>query len=183
MLPLLLALSLGALSLWLRFAVESEGPLAHGSQRHDPDAVVDHFTLTRLSETGKANFVLNARRMLHYSDDDSTQLEAPRFLKRGDGPALTVSADRGELTQEGSEAAFHGNVLLVREGSGDRDELRVRTAYLQVLADGDIVRTDRQVTITEGRSVLSGVGMEFDKRARRFSVLSQARGSIEPARR
>ena len=183
MLPLLLALSLGALTLWLRFAVESGGSTEPGPRRHDPDAVVDKFTLTRLSEAGKAHFVLNAQRMLHFADDDSTQLEAPRFYKRGDGPAVTVSADSGALTQDGKQADFHGNVLLVREGSRDRDELRVRSAYLQVLADGDIVRTDRQVTITEGRSVLSGVGMELDQRKRTFSVLSQARGSFEPARK
>jgi lipopolysaccharide export system protein LptC len=183
MLPLLLALFLGALSLWLRYAVESVGPAEAARLRHDPDSVVDNFTLTRLNEAGRANYVLDARRMLHYPDDDSTHLEAPRFLKRGEGPAVSVTADRGALTQDGSEANFYGNVLLVREGAGDRGELRVRTASLQVLAEGDRVRTQAQVTITEGRSVISGVGMELDKRTRLFTILSDARGSFEPTGR
>lgn len=183
MLPLLLALFLGALTLWLRYTVESGGPAEAAKLRHDPDSVVENFTLTRLNEAGKAHYVLSARRMLHYPDDDSTRLEAPRFLKRGEGPAVTVSADRGALTQDNKEAEFHGNVLLVREGSGERGELRVRTVSLQVLAEGDRVRTQEQVTVTEGRSVLSGIGMELDKRTRVFKILSHARGSFEPTRK
>ena len=59
----------------------------------------------------------------------------------------------------------------------------MRTDYLHVLAEKNIARTDKAVTITEGRSVLSGVGMEFDENARRFTLFSQVRGRLDQARK
>lgn len=182
MLPLLLVLFLAGMTLWLRFAVEGPGPAEPREHRGEPDAVVDNLTLTRLNATGKPNYVLNARRMTHYPDDDSTQLEGLKFAKSGDGPALRITAERGTLTHESDEAHFYGNVLLVREGEPNRDELRVRTEYLHVIPQRDIVRTDRPITISEGRSVISGVGMEFNKQTRKLTVFANVRGSIEPVR-
>ena len=183
LLPLLVVLFLAALTFWLRVSVEAPETNAPGKNRGDPDAVVENFTLTRLNAAGKANYVLNARRMLHFPGNDSTQLEAPQFSRRGDGPAIRISADRGALDHEKEEARFYGNVMVVREAGGSRRELRVSTEYLQVLARRDIIRTDRPITIREGGSVISGVGMELNRRTSTFAVFSRARGSFEPARR
>lgn len=182
MLPLLLVLFLAGLTLWLRFAIESPSPTESRKHRGDPDAVVDNFTLTRLDDAGKPNYVLNARRMAHYPADDSTQLEAPKFAKSGDGPALRISADRGTLTHDSEEAHFYGNVLVVREAAPNGEELRVRTDYLHVIPRRDTVRTDQPVTISEGRSVISGVGMELNKQTRQLVVFAHVRGSFEPPR-
>ena len=183
LLPLLIVLFLAGLTLWLRFAVEPPGAVESGKNRHDPDAVADNFTLTRLNTAGKASYVLNARRMAHFPGADSTELEAPKFSRRGEGPALRISADRGTLDHESEDAKFYGNVMLVREGVGNRDELRLRTEYLHVLARGDILRTDQAVTINEGRSVITAVGMELNKQTRKFTLLSHVRGSFEPPRK
>ncbi|MBI4291500.1 MAG: LPS export ABC transporter periplasmic protein LptC [Betaproteobacteria bacterium] len=182
MLPLLLVLFLAGMTLWLRFAIEAPGPSEPREHHGEPDAVVDNLTLTRLNATGKPHYVLNARRMTHYPEDDTTQLEGLKFAKSGDGPALRITAERGALTHESEEAHFFGNVLLVREGERNRDELRVRTEYLHVIPQRDIVRTDRPITISEGRSVISGVGMEFNRRTRKLTVFANVRGSIEPVR-
>ena len=182
LLPLLIVLFLAGMTLWLRFAIETSGPAEPGKDRGDPDAVVDNITLTRLNTAGKPNYVLNARRMAHYPGDDSTQLEAPKFARRGDGPALTITAERGTLTHDSEEAQFYGNVLLVREAAPNSDELRVRTEYLHIIPQREIVRTDQPITMTEGRSVISGVGMEFNKQTRQLVVFAHVRGSIEPPR-
>lgn len=183
LLPLLIVLFLAGLTFWLRFAVEPTGSIEPDKNRGDPDAVAENFTLTRLNPVGKPNYVLNARRMLHFPGNDSTELDSPKFSRSGEGPALRISADRGTLDHESEEAKFYGNVVMVREGIGDRDEMRMRTEYLQVLARGDILRTDKPVIINEGRSVISGVGMELNKQTRQFTVFSHVRGSFEPPRK
>lgn len=181
LLPLALLLFLAALTLWLRIAMETPGKNANGPPRHEPDAIIDNFTVTRLDERGVAQYTLTANRMLHFADDDSTELAAPQVVKRGEGPTVTITAERGTLTRDGEQAFFHGNVLVVRAAAPEREELRVRTDYLHVLAAKNIARTDRAVTITEGRSTLSGVGMEFDENARRFALFSQVRGRFDQA--
>lgn len=183
LLPIMLMLFLGALTLWLRITMEAPAKIGSGHDRHDPDAIIDNFTVTRLDERGAAQYTLTASRMLHFADDDSTELAAPQVVKLGEGPTVTITAERGTVTRDGAEAFFHGNVLVVRAATTEREELRVSTDYLHVLAEKNIARTDRAVTITEGRSVLSGVGMEFDENARRFALFSQVRGRFDQARK
>lgn len=183
LLPLVLVLFLAALTLWLRIAGEAPGKNGSGPHRHDPDAIVDKFTVTRLDEWGVALYTLTANRMLHYADDDTTELAAPQVIKRGKGPTITITAERGTLTRDGEQAFFHGNVQVVRAATPEREELRVHTDYLHVLAEKNIARTDRAVTLTEGRSVLSAVGMEFDENARRLTLFSRVRGHFDQARK
>ncbi len=183
LLPIVLMLFLAALTLWLRITMETPASRGNGHHRHDPDAIIDNFTVTRLDERGVAQYTLTANRMVHFADDDSTELAAPQVVKRGEGPVVTITAERGTVTRDGEEAFFQGNVLVVRAATTEREELRVHTDYLHVLAEKNIARTDRAVTITEGRSVLSGVGMEFDENARRFALFSQVKGRFDQARK
>ena len=183
LLPIVLMLFLAALTLWLRITMETPRSVGNGRDRHDPDAIIDNFTVTRLDEQGVAQYTLTANRMLHFADDDTTELAAPQVVKRGEGPMVTVTAERGTVTRDGGEAFFHGNVLVVRAATTEREELRVRTDYLHVLVEKNVARTDRAVTITEGRSVLSGIGMEFDENARRFALFSQVRGRFDQVKK
>lgn len=183
LLPIILMLFLAALTLWLRITMETPASGGNGSHRHDPDAIVDNFNVTKLDDQGAPQYTLAANRMLHFGDDDSTELTAPRVVKLGAGPTITITAGRGTVTRDGAEAFFHDDVLVVRAATPERDELRVRTDYLHVLADQNIARTNRAVTVTQGRSVLSGVGMELDENARRFALFSQVRSRFEQPRK
>jgi lipopolysaccharide export system protein LptC len=183
LLPIVLMLFLAALTLWLRITMESPAGSGDGHPRHDPDAIIDNFTVTRLDEQGVAQNSLTADRMVHFADDDVAELTAPRVIKRGEGPVVTITAQRGTVTGNGEEAVFLGNVLVVRAATAEREELQVSTEYLHVLANKNIARTDQAVTITEGRSVLSGIGMEFDENARQLALFSQVRGRFDHAKK
>lgn len=181
LLPIVLMLFLAALTLWLRITMETPATAGKGPLRHDPDAIIDNFTATRLGDQGTPLYTLTASRMIHFADDDSTELEAPKAIKRGEDPMITITAERGTVTHDGEEVFFRGNVLVVRAATAEREELRVQTDYLHVLPEKNVARTDRAVTVTEGRSRFSGVGMEFDENTRRFALFSQVRGHFEQA--
>jgi lipopolysaccharide export system protein LptC len=68
---------------------------------------------------------------------------------------------------------------VVREAGQGRSELRVQTEYLQIVPDRNLARTDKPVIISEGRSMLSGVGMEFNNKTRQFALQSQVRGTFD----
>ncbi len=179
-LPLVVALLLAALTFWLRFAME-KGPAGEsGKGRHDPDAIVHKLTINRLSPEGRPRYLLVADRMMHYPGDDSTTLESLRFVQRNEaGPDTVITAARGTLTKEGEEAFLYDEVLLVRAAIGERDELRVRTDYLHIIAEQGLVRTDRKVTMTQGNSKMAGVGMEANNRTRIVTLRSQVKGSFD----
>jgi lipopolysaccharide export system protein LptC len=178
--PLLLMLALAAGSLWLERAVQAPERDNSGKTRHDPDFVAQKFGITKIGASGRPEYILSAARMLHYPDDESTDIVAPRLVQRRDNAApVTIHADRGTITKNGAEATFLGNVVVVRDPSPGKSELRVQTEYLQIVPDLDLARTDKAVTITEGNSRLSGVGLEFNNRTRQFELRSQVRGTFD----
>jgi lipopolysaccharide export system protein LptC len=178
--PLLLILALAAGSLWLERAVQAPERDASGKSRHDPDFIAEDFGIVKMSASGKPEYTLFAERMLHYPDDESTSVVAPRLVQRhGEATPIVIRADRGRVSKNGDEASFYGNVVVVREAGRGQNELRVRTEYLQVLPDRDLARTDSQVVITEGRSRLVGTGMELNNKTRQFALRSQVRGTFD----
>ena len=62
-------------------------------------------------------------------------------------------------------------------------ELRARTEFLHLLAEKGVSRTDHTVTITEGRSVLTGVGMVVDTKKHQFMLQSQVKGTFDAPNR
>ena len=178
--PLLLMLTLAAASFWLERAVQAPEHDKSGKLRHDPDFIADDFGITKMDASGKPEYILSAAHMLHYPDNDSTDIVTPRLVQRHDNDAaIVIQADRGAVSKNGEEASFYGSVVVVREAALGRSELRVQTEYLQIVPDRDLARTDKPVIITEGDSRLSGVGMEFNNKTRQFALLSQVRGTID----
>ena len=178
--PLLLMLMLAAGSLWLERAVQPPERDKSGKMRHDPDFIAEDFGITKMNAAGRPEYTLSAVHMLHHPDDESTDVVAPRIVqRRDDANPIVISAERGLISKNGEEASFYGNVVVVREAGRGQSELRVLTEYLHIVPDRDIARTDKPVTITEGRSRLSGVGMEFNNKTRQFALQSQVRGTFD----
>jgi len=180
LLPLGLMLLLGAMTLWLQYAVlEGAGGEAKPA-RHEADAIVENFTVRRLDETGKLRYTFSAPKMTHFADDGSGEVLYPRVVQiADDGGNLIATANRGTISRQGEEAFLYGNVLVLREAAAERPEFRASTEFLHVLAEKGVVRTDRSVIITEGRSILTGVGMVVEKNKHAFALQSQVKGVFD----
>jgi len=177
--PLLLMLALALLTFWLERTVRVEAVPA-ALRSHDPDYVVERFTITDFNRDGVAESALSAARMEHFPDDDSTELLAPRVLQsKPQLPRLALSADRGTLSQDGEEAFLYDNVLVVREAGAGSAEARMHTSFLHVVRARSLMRTDREVRISEGGRAMVGRGMEYDNQSRQLSLHANVRGSFE----
>ena len=184
LLPLALMLLLAALTLWLQYAVLGDSGGDAKPAGHDPDAVVENFTVQRLDESGRLRYTFSAPKMVHFSDDGSGEVLYPRIVQLAeDGANLTATANRATIHRQGEEAFLYGNVLVLREATPERPELRARTEFLHMLAEKGVSRTDHTVTITEGRSILTGVGMVLDTNKHQFMLQSQVKGSFDAPNR
>jgi lipopolysaccharide export system protein LptC len=184
MFPLLLMLALAALTFWLERTVRQEEGLHPSLRRHDPDYVVDNLTHTRFNLQGLADSTLAAAKMLHYPDDDSTDLVTPRMVQtKPNEPRVTLTADRGTLSQDGEEVFLYGNVLVVREAGPERPETRMRTSFMHVVSAHSVIRTDRDIVITEEDRVLSGRGMEYRNDTKELFLRERVRGRFEPRKK
>jgi len=170
--PLGLMLALALLTFYLERTVrEDDSPPA--ARRHDPDYYVAKFTTTTYNREGAVETVMSAQRMVHYPDDDTTELFEPRVMQaKPQQPRYTVRAERGQLSRDGDEIFLYGSVLLVREAAADRPEARMTTDFLHILRDRGLVRTDREVKIVEGVNSLFGRGMEYNNESRELVLRS-----------
>ena len=171
--PLGLMLALALLTFYLERTVrEEDSPTT--LRRHDPDYLVTNFTTTTYNRDGAAETVMSAARMVHYPDDDTTELFAPRVVQAKPNQArYSVRAERGQLSRDGDEIFLYDDVLLVRDASDQGPEARMTTEFLHVLRDRSLVRTDRHVKIVEGARALSGRGMEYNNESRELVLRSE----------
>ncbi len=173
--PLILMLSLALLTFWLERAARIDQ--AHPSlRRHDPDYLVHDFKIISYGPAGEAVSRLTGRKMVHYPDDDSTELDAPRVVqtKAGEAP-MTLTAKRGALSQDGEDTFLYDNVLLVRSSVAEQPELRMRTDFLHIVRDRSLLRTDREIAVTEESRSLTGRGMEYDNGTRVLKLREKVR--------
>lgn len=178
--PLGLMLALALLTFYLERAVREE-EAQPARRRHDPDYIVSNFTTTSYNREGQPLSVLSADKMLHYPDDDSTELLAPRVEQtKPDEPRITVTAERGALSGNGEEIFLYDNVVLVREASGQQPAARMTTSFLHVVRERSLVRTDREVTLVEDRRSLTGRGMDYNSESRQFNLHADVVGRFDP---
>lgn len=177
--PLVLMLALALLSFWLE-RTSRKVPAPSAQQRHDPDYSAEQFTITNFSRTGAPVSTLSAAKMVHYPDDDTTALVAPHLVQsKPDQPRLVLSADRGMLSRDGDEAFLYDNVVLLREAFAESAASRMQSSFLHLMRARSLVRTDREVRISEHGRTLVGLGMEYDNGSQQLTLHAQVRGSFE----
>jgi lipopolysaccharide export system protein LptC len=176
--PLLLVAFLAALTFWLERLVQVPTPARDGSTRHDPDYIVENFVAVRMGPDGLRLHRLEADRMLHYPDDDSTHLETPRLFKyENEKIALSITSKQARVSSEGETVDFHDDVKAVRAATPTQSEMVLTTDHLHVVPDKDYARTDSPVTIVDANTQVTAVGLELNNAAKVVRLLSNVRGS------
>ena len=184
LLPLALMSLLAGITLWLQYVVSEGSGGAAKPAAHEPDAIVENFTVQRLDDSGRLLYTFSAPRMAHFADDGMGEAIYPRVVQLGkDGGDIVATANRGTYNRQNEEAHLYGNVQVVREATPQHPEFRARTEFLHVLAEKGVAETDRSVIITEGRSILTGVGMVVERNKQQFTLQSQVRGVFDAPRR
>jgi len=181
MFPLAVLVLLAAVTLWIDRTVQAPVHKPNGSNRHDPDYIVNNFVTTKTDVTGNVQYVLAAAEMKHYPDDDSTHLTRPRLTQYANAkPYTQIESQEGLVSSKGDVVQFIGNVKVVRQATAAKDEMTMRTQYLKVMPDTEVATTDRPVIITEGpKSVVHAVGMVYDKKQRTIQLLNRVRAHYE----
>ena len=181
--PVLMLLMLAALTWWLDSKVQPLTLKRDGSSRHDPDYIVENFTATRMSENGMPRYILTAKKMVHYPDDDTTHLESPVFRHiEGGKPEINITANHALLTSGSEDAYFTGDVRVVREARDNYPELKAFTSFLHVIPDQDLAKTDKPVTLTYPHSIVTAVGLELNSDTRVLKLLSNVKGHYDNPR-
>ncbi len=177
-LPLLPLLGILAMSYWLDQQAQPETGSANKAKLHTADAIIDNLRAVTLNQEGTPRFIMSAKQLVHYADDDSTTLSEPDITaltpQRSD---IHMTARRGTLSSKGDIIELNDEVEIVRAASKTRGELVVKSDYIKVIPDLETAETNHAVTVNEANNNMSAVGMELDNRAQTLKLLSRVKVS------
>lgn len=177
--PLFALALLAAASFWLEHITRSAEPRADGHLRHDPDFIIDNFSIRRYDPQGHLQHTLSARQMRHYPDDDSSLVDQPAIIYQASMPPLELSARQALISKDGEEVHLKQEVLLVRAAGFQRPALHVMTDELRVHPEAETAHTDTPVTIIDGGNTLHGKGMDADNKRQIYRLNGPTHGTLQ----
>lgn len=179
--PLVLLILLALLTFWINRTVQPPLPKLDGSSRHDPDYIMSNFVTTQTDVNGDLRYKLAAVEMRHFPDDDTTELQRPRYTQFAIGkPYTEVQGLRGFVSSDGEEVQLFDDVKVTRQAFADKGEMTVETDYLNIRPNEDLVTTDRPVTIRQApKTVIYATGMVYEKKLKTVTLLNRVRAHYE----
>jgi lipopolysaccharide export system protein LptC len=153
-------------------------------QRSDPDYYIEKFNYVRLSASGQARYSIAGDKLTHLPLDDSYEIQQPVMHSLDTTrPPMTLRADHGRIEDDNSKIHMTGNVHIDRPATPTSEDFHLSSEYLLFLPDDDVMRSDKAVQITLGKSILHGTGMFANNATREFTLSSRVRGTYQAARR
>jgi lipopolysaccharide export system protein LptC len=149
--------------------------------RTEPDFYVEQFNYVKIAQDGKAQYHFSGAKLTHNPQDDSYDITKPVVSSVGkSAPPMTIRSETAHVNSDNSEVHMYRDVELDRPGAQDVEPMHAKSEYLLVLPDDDVMKTDKPVEITLGRSVLTGVGMLANNATREFRLMSKVHGTYQP---
>lgn len=174
---------LAVLSFWMLHRLEVDlrgGPRA---RQHETDYTIDDMTRRTFGPAGELQSVLRSPKVLHFADDDTTELASPRMeIYNGDVEPWHVVAERGWVSAGNDVVLLHGDVEVWRHGPTGEREYQVLTSELRVLPKEQYAETDNAATIIGPATVTHAIGMRANFAHDRVQLLKQvkARHAVKP---
>jgi lipopolysaccharide export system protein LptC len=191
LMPLILMGVLTLVTFWL---VKNNAPIEKSAiervRLHEPDYTITNGVLSVLNEFGNTKFRVLGKKVIHYDDDASIDIETPRMrlFPPGKSP-ITVKADKGYLDGDLTILDLMDNAEIVRpsqdasETEPSRPRMLASSSYFKVLINDDIIETNQPLTLEQGISVMhSAEGGVFNNIEQSMVLSGKVRGRIERIR-
>ena len=178
-----LLLSLAGASIWLKKDINDEADPAtteKKKQRHVADYYMDNFEMTTMDDTGRPSSLLVSDKMLHYPDDDSTELNKPIMtMYRDTGKPWIVNAERGWVAADNKLVLLSGNVVINRHSGPNNRPVTLYTDRLRIHPKTDFAETDQPVTMVSENRKTTAIGMRAYVRDGQLQLLDDVRVRYE----
>ena len=188
LMPLILMGSLTLMTFWL---VKKNQPAEKSAiervRLHEPDYIINNGALSALNESGNTKYRVLGKKVTHYDDDASIDIETPRIrLFPPEKSPITVKADTGHLDGDLTILDLIDNAEIFRPPQAAsatepaRPRMLARSSYFKVLINDDIIKTDKPITLEQGVSVMHSTdGGVFNNIDQSMVLSGQVRGRIE----
>jgi len=168
-------------SYWLLQDTNRETLEDRKSAERFPDYFMENFSITNLDLKGQPETVLKAKKMLHYADDDSAELQQPEVKVNRKDNTITLQADRATFFKQKNLLHLYDNVIIHRSASKTQSELFIYTEYLKIDITTHIAETDKAAKVKTPEAQLNSMGLKFDSLKGTLKLPSKVKGIYEAA--
>ena len=180
MLALCTALVLG--SFWLLEVIRKKGEADTArTPRVAPDFYVDKFTFVKIAKSRAARYNVSGDVLTHFPADDSYEVTHPIINNLASGrPTMVMRSNTAHINSDSSEIRMSGNVDIDRPAFGTSSHFHLKSTYLVLLPDDDIMKTDQPVDLLLGTQTLRGTGMLANNATRQLDLAHRVHGQYLP---
>ena len=188
LMPLILMGALTLITFWLvKKNTPTEKSAIERVRLHVPDYTITNGALSALNEFGNTKYRVLGKKVIHYDDDASIDIEAPRIrLFPPEKSAVTVKADKGHLDGDLTILDLIDNAEIFRPQQAAtasepaRPRMLARSSYFKVLINDDIIKTNKPITLEQGVSVMQSTdGGVFSNLEQSMVLSGHVKGRIE----
>ncbi len=180
---IILLLGLSGLAIWVQQNSEKETHASNTEKtkkKHSPDYFMENFTITSMNEKGQPRSILTSAKMLHFPDDDSTELDNPFMTMIAEnGKPWKIKADRGWVAANNELILLSGNVRIDRLSGPNNRSVKLFTDKLRIHPELDFAETDRPVTMISNKRRTTAIGMRAYVREGKLQLLDDVHVNYE----
>ncbi len=181
MISLLLVLAVG-LSSW---SILISNLTLHSAKPEDPkqaDAYMTQVIATNYNKEGKPALKITSPKMIHYPNNDSTDITTPCVLVyRDSSHPWDIDAQFAKTTHGINEILFWNHVNIHHAADEANPVTTMLTESLTILPQEKIASTKDAITFIQPDTKIHAVGMLADLNSNTIKLLSQTEGEYAPS--
>ncbi|MBK6295824.1 MAG: LPS export ABC transporter periplasmic protein LptC [Rhodoferax sp.] len=184
---------MGVLALSTYWLVRSTPALvpasAPGPARHEPDYVMQNFSVRTFDDSGRLKTEVLGTQARHYPDTDTLEIDAVRIRTfNPNGRLTTANAQRALVNGDISEIELSGKARVVRQSSVDTagavmPELTYQGEFLHAFIDSERVKSHLPIQLTSGSDRFTADAMDYDNVDRVIALTGRVRSFLSAGRR
>lgn len=176
-----LSLLAAALSCWSIFLSSKSPTTVKESAPDQPDTIMEDVIATIMNKEGKPRLKLTSPKMIHYVENDTTELATPHVVIYRQSPQpWHIDANHAKATLGTTEITFWDNVVIHHLADDDNPLTTMNTSSLTILPEEKIAKTREAVTVTQPDTKINAIGMLANWDEGTVKLLSQAREEYVP---
>ncbi len=176
---LIFAAGLSAWSVIVSHAYDNSGTPVNDPKK--PDSYMEVVTAMQYGANGKPTMQLITPKMVHYPENDSTDIFAPHVtIYRKSPQPWFIEANFAKTTDGVKEILFWSNVTIHHPSDIENPATSLQTEELTIFPDQQLARTDLAVTFIQPDTTVHAIGMLANLNDNTIKLLSQAQGEYAP---
>lgn len=170
------------LSSWSILISQSSDATEVADNPKEPDSYMENIQAVILNKEGKPSLKLEAPKMVHYPENDSTEMITPHVtIYRHSPKPWYIDSDFAKSKGGIKEIQFWQNVNIHHPADTENPTTSMTTTSLTIFPKKEVASTDQAITFIQPDTEIHAIGMLANLNNGTIKLLSKARGEYVPA--